>query len=217
MAAKRRVSSAEKAAAATSSGTPWRSRIVRLEMVDPTTLKPHPDNPKVHTETQEVMLDGALHAVGWLKVILASIHTRNIVNGHLRQAYAVKNEMPEVPVLWLDITEAEELELLATLDPIRDMANADPGRMRALLADVKAIAPTWDTRSIRPFDPITDTRTGTAPVAHTSYLSLETTEAEEILNAFVAHVRSQYPDLKNPGSRMIAWVRDHDAQFQEKA
>lgn len=193
----------------------WRSRVVRLEMVDPATLIPHPDNPKIHTDTQMLMLDGAIRTLGWLKPVLASIHTRRLVNGHLRRDYALREKTPAIPCLWLDITEEEELQLLAVLDPIRDMANADPGRMRTLLADVKRLAPTWNTAPIRPFDPVTDSRTGTNPVASNAYLTIETTGEEQVLDAFIAHVRAEYPTLTNVGSRMMAWIRDHASQVQE--
>lgn len=57
-----------------------------------------------------------------------------LVDGHLR---AVTTPDTEVPVLILDITEAEADKMLATLDPLAGMATADPELLGGLLAGLE--------------------------------------------------------------------------------
>lgn len=57
-----------------------------------------------------------------------------IVDGHLR---AETTPDVEVPVLVLDITDAEADKLLATLDPLAGMATADPDLLSGLLVGIQ--------------------------------------------------------------------------------
>jgi nucleotide-binding universal stress UspA family protein len=57
-----------------------------------------------------------------------------LIDGHLR---ADVSPDAEWPVLVLDVDEAEAGTLLATLDPLADMAEADPAKLDALLRDVE--------------------------------------------------------------------------------
>lgn len=56
-----------------------------------------------------------------------------LVDGHLR---AETTPDQDVPVLVLDVTEAEADKILATLDPLAAMATADGDKLGALLADM---------------------------------------------------------------------------------
>jgi len=58
-----------------------------------------------------------------------------LIDGHLR-ADATPND--DVPVLVLDVSEEEADKLLATLDPLAAMAEADTGRLQALLQSVRS-------------------------------------------------------------------------------
>src|SRR5262249_34675766 len=57
-----------------------------------------------------------------------------LIDGHLR---AETTPNTEVPVLVLDVTEEEADKLLLTLDPRAAMAEAETGRIRALLETVR--------------------------------------------------------------------------------
>ena len=57
-----------------------------------------------------------------------------LIDGHLRQDTTPRMK---VPVLVLDLTEAEADKLLLTLDPLASMAETDAERVRALLSTVQ--------------------------------------------------------------------------------
>ena len=57
-----------------------------------------------------------------------------LIDGHLR---AETTKRATVPVLVLDVTEAEADKLLLTLDPLASMAETDTERVRALLSTVQ--------------------------------------------------------------------------------
>ena len=62
--------------------------------------------------------------------------TSHIVDGHQRVTSAIaKGET--VPVLYVDLTEAEERVILATFDPIGALAERDAAKHDALLAGAK--------------------------------------------------------------------------------
>jgi hypothetical protein len=57
-----------------------------------------------------------------------------LIDGHLRAETAADTK---IPVLVLNVTEAEADKLLATLDPLAGMAESDPVILEALLAQVE--------------------------------------------------------------------------------
>lgn len=75
--------------------------------------------------------------IGYADALLArqlSDGTLELIDGHLR---AKTTPDMEVPVLVLDLTDAEAAKLLAVLDPLAGMAEADQEALGRLLADVE--------------------------------------------------------------------------------
>jgi DNA modification methylase len=105
-------------------------------MVDPRSLTPHPDNWRRHPRAQQRALAGALAEIGWVQQIIVNRRTGHLVDGHLRLELALARGEPLVPVLYVDLGEDEEREVLLTLDPLGTLAEADAGRLAALLAQV---------------------------------------------------------------------------------
>ena len=68
----------------------WRNRIVRMETVDPSTLKPNPRNWRQHPNAQRSALVEVLGGVGWVDTVMVNVNTGNIVDGHLRRDEAQK-------------------------------------------------------------------------------------------------------------------------------
>lgn len=82
-------------------------------------------------------LRGLMAEVGFAGVELArelEDGTLQLIDGHARAEIAGE---AEVPVVILDVTEAEADKILATFDPVGKMAGADPAQLEALLADVE--------------------------------------------------------------------------------
>jgi hypothetical protein len=110
----------------------FRDRIVELRRVLAADLRPHPRNWRTHPAAQRAALAGVLSEVGYADALLArqlEDGSLELIDGHLRAELTPEQV---VPVLVLDVTAAEADKLLATLDPLAAMAQAD----EALLADV---------------------------------------------------------------------------------
>jgi hypothetical protein len=109
---------------------------LRLEWVDPNTLTPNPLNWRKHPKPQLDALRGALDDVGWAGAALLNEANGHFVDGHARRDIAIERSEP-LPVLIGSWTEAQEREILATLDPIAAMAEADAERLDELLHGVE--------------------------------------------------------------------------------
>lgn len=114
-----------------------RDRVVELRRVRGRDLAPNPRNWRTHPPEQLDALRGVLAEVGFAGAALAyelPDGTLRLIDGHARAETAPD---AEIPVLVLDVTEAEADKLLATFDPLGAMAGADAAKLDALLRDVR--------------------------------------------------------------------------------
>lgn len=115
-----------------------RDRIKDLRRVKASELRPHPSNWRVHPEAQQNALRGVLAEVGIADALLArecEDGSLMLIDGHLRSDLDPGTKWP---VLILDVTEEEANMLLATVDPLAGMAEPDPEKLEALLAEVSS-------------------------------------------------------------------------------
>ena len=115
-----------------------RNRVKELRYVPASQLQPNPKNWRTHPEGQQNALRGILAEVGIAGAVLARETPEGglmLIDGHLR-ADVLQNT--EVPVLVLDVNEAEADKLLATIDPLGAMAEADADKLRELLEEVES-------------------------------------------------------------------------------
>jgi hypothetical protein len=96
---------------------------LRLEWMDPSTLKPNPMNWREHPEQQKRILAAVLHDVGWAGALLLNERTGNLIDGHARREHAIDDGSLVVPVLVGDWSIEDEQKILATLDPLASMAD----------------------------------------------------------------------------------------------
>ena len=113
-----------------------RDRIRELRRVPAADLRPNPKNWRTHPQAQADALKGVLAEVGIADAVLARElpdGSLMLIDGHLRV-----ETMPTetVPVLVLDVDEAEADKVLATLDPLAAMAEADAAKLDAILRDI---------------------------------------------------------------------------------
>ena len=114
-----------------------RDRIKELRRVKASELVPSTRNWRTHPQGQQDALRGVLAEIGYADALLVRElpdGTYGIIDGHLR---AETTPDMEVPVLVLDVTEAEADKILATLDPLGAMAEADQGKLSELLAEIE--------------------------------------------------------------------------------
>lgn len=114
----------------------WRSRITGYAAVAPSDLLPNTLNWRTHPSEQQRALAGALAEVGWVTEVIVNQTTGRLVDGHLRVELALERKEPTVPVTYVELTEAEEGLVLATLDPIGAMAAAEEHALETLLASL---------------------------------------------------------------------------------
>src|SRR5205823_14736839 len=103
-----------------------RNRVRELRTVRAGDLRPHPRNWRRHPERQRSALRALLRDIGYADALPARDDGQALVliDGHLRRALT-----PDamVPVLVLDVSEAEADTVLATLAPLAAPAAPDPG------------------------------------------------------------------------------------------
>jgi DNA modification methylase len=116
----------------------WRSRIVGHDSVPPSELTANPRNWRKHPKAQQQALADVLDRVGWVQDVIVNQRTGLLVDGHARLELALRRGEESVPVVYVDLEPDEEALVLATLDPLSAMAEADDEALRALMADVVA-------------------------------------------------------------------------------
>jgi len=115
----------------------WRNRILGHGDEPPGQLLANPANWRVHPKEQQQALAGALSEVGWVAQVLVNRTTGHVVDGHLRVELAISRGEPSVPVVYVELSEAEERLVLASLDPLAAMASAEKDALAALLAEIE--------------------------------------------------------------------------------
>ena len=113
-----------------------RNRVKELRHVPASDLRPNPKNWRTHPKAQQDALRGILAEVGMADACLArelDDGSLMLIDGHLR-AETIGEET--VPVLILDVNEAEADKILATLDPLPGMADSDAVKLDELLRNV---------------------------------------------------------------------------------
>lgn len=108
---------------------------LRLEYIDPADLAANPLNYRTHPAAQTQALKDVIGEVGWAGALLYNERTNRLIDGHARKE--LFGGAGPVPVLIGSWDEAQEAKILATLDPIAAMAEADKGKLDALLRQVQ--------------------------------------------------------------------------------
>ena len=116
----------------------WRNRIVGQGTKPADQFQANPNNWRTHPQAQRDALHGALNEVGWVQQVIENVRTGNLIDGHERVWSALKNNNAEVPYIQVDLDEADEAYVLATLDPIGAMATSDAAALDALLREVQS-------------------------------------------------------------------------------
>jgi ParB-like chromosome segregation protein Spo0J len=114
-----------------------RDRIRELRRVRASELRPNRRNWRTHPQAQRDALCGVLAEVGYADALLARElpdGSLELIDGHLR---AETTPDAEVPVLILDLDDAEAAKLLALLDPLAAMAETNDEVLAELVANVE--------------------------------------------------------------------------------
>jgi len=114
----------------------FRDRIQAFRRVKASELAPHPQNWRRHPQRQRAALAAAIQEIGFAGAVLARETDDGgleLIDGHLRTDLAGD---AEIPVLVLDVDEAEAAKLLATFDPLTSLADIDYAALETLADDL---------------------------------------------------------------------------------
>ena len=112
-----------------------------IRMIKGRDLVPHPGNWRTHPAAQLDALKGIMAEVGivdCLKGFELPDKRVQLIDGHARAELLPDQEFP---VLILDVTAEEAKKLLATFDPLGDLAGTDAAKLDDLLRQVEFESP----------------------------------------------------------------------------
>lgn len=113
-----------------------KDRIKEFKRVKSSELAANPLNWRTHPDHQRKAFRGILDEIGIAGAVVAYQTSQGLrlIDGHLRKEEYGKDT--PIPVLILDVTEEEANKLLATFDPISDMAGMNNEALNSLLESV---------------------------------------------------------------------------------
>lgn len=119
-----------------------RNRIVEYRVVHPDEVARNPRNWRMHPTRQRRALRAVLDRIGIAGAVICYYSARNdgkltLIDGHERMTLNVP-----FPALILDVSDDEADALLASYDPLGDLAIGDDHALAALIADVTHSDPT---------------------------------------------------------------------------
>src|SRR5262245_38765710 len=118
--------------------TTWVKKIVGNADVPPGELVANDKNFRVHPPSQKEALQEVINDIGFLRSVTVNRRTGRVIDGALRLALALETRQPTIPVEYVDLTEEEEVEALATIDPLAALAETDKAKLDALLRQVQS-------------------------------------------------------------------------------
>jgi len=182
----------------------------------PDQLLAHPQNWRVHPVAQQEAMAGVLDDVGWVQDIIVNQRTGHVLDGHLRVQVAMRQEETEVPVKYVDVSEAEEALILATLDPLGALAVADKAKLDEVLRDAPSCNPAVhamlsqlaEDNGLIPHDEVGGGQEGwVSGAAHQVNLSFDNEGQQSAWFRFLRWLKDRY-DGKTHGARLAAFIDD---------
>lgn len=115
----------------------WKRRLEgEIKWMSPDDLLAHPDNWRIHPDQQRAILEGGLDDLGWVDTVKVSKKTSMILDGHAR-VFLARQQGEEVPVQYVvDLSDAEERKILASLNSITALADTDHAALLRVLNGV---------------------------------------------------------------------------------
>lgn len=114
----------------------FKDRIIGFQKVPSSQLQAHPQNFRLHSVEQIGALEDVFSVVGVAGAAVAYHSERygglTLIDGHLRREI-----LEEVPVLVLDVNDAEADLILAAYDRVGSLAKEDPGMFKELTKSIE--------------------------------------------------------------------------------
>ncbi len=106
-----------------------------VELVDPTTLNIHPNNPRLGDVGA---IATSIEQNGWYGTIVAQKSSKNVLAGNHRLQAAIHLNMNEVPVYWVDVNDEEAQKIVLADNRTSDLASYDEHILSTLLSEIAA-------------------------------------------------------------------------------
>jgi hypothetical protein len=115
------------------------NRIIGLEYMPANQLLANPLNARRHPAKQREALRGSLETLGYYDAVIMNQRTGYLIDGHARvEEQLTADENATMPVLVVDMSEAEEAQALASHDWITQLAVYDNETLDALLRETNS-------------------------------------------------------------------------------
>ena len=114
----------------------WENRIIGHGDVAPDQLLAHPDNYRIHSKQQQEAMEAVFEDLGWIQSVIVNKRTGRVLDGHMRVEISMRKGVEKIPVVYVDLSDEEELRALATIDPMGALATMDKELTRDLLVDL---------------------------------------------------------------------------------
>ena len=112
--------------------TNWQNRITGQGVQKASEFLANPENWRVHPQFQREAVKGSLDTLGWIQQVIVNTTTGHLIDGHERVWQALDNDDADVPYIEVTLTDDEERQALATLDPLSALAQTDFNKLREL-------------------------------------------------------------------------------------
>lgn len=123
----------------------WPSRITRLGKERVNQLLAHPNNARRHPARQRDALRASMNTLGIVSPVVVNERTGYVLDGHARiEEFLSRDEYAEIDVLYVDLSDQEEAQFLATFDYITYLAEFDKDILAGLLEEIDISAPGMD-------------------------------------------------------------------------
>lgn len=112
----------------------WKNRIVGHGANPASSFQFNPLNYRRHPEEQREGVRKMLGMVGWVTEVIVNRRTGNLIDGQARIEEALRQDPEQlIPFTEVDLSLSEEKAVLATLDPLTNLAEHDPETLDLLI------------------------------------------------------------------------------------
>lgn len=109
---------------------------LRIEFIEPSKLNPYINNPRKNEAVIEPLVKSIEH-FGFINPIIARKKDNMIIAGHSRWKSALKMQLKQVPVIFIDMTENDSKLFNIADNRIQDFAEFDNEKLADIFANLK--------------------------------------------------------------------------------
>jgi len=110
---------------------------LKIEYVNPHSLKPHPKNPNIHPTSSVLALQTSLETFDWTGPIKVQKGTNIIIGGHGLWAAAKLKGLKKVPIVYLDLNNKQALAYLIADNQLSQLSYWDEKELTRVLEELK--------------------------------------------------------------------------------